>query len=75
MWFNDIKIVIFPKIAQRQGVHPPQPPAAGGAATQTPLCDTVGLTYTSLFNTSPKLDIFPPRLAKSWLHAETDHSF
>ena len=51
----------------------PQSPAVGGSALRTPA--VIRLIYTSLLNTSPKLDIFSRRLAKSWLHAETGHSF
>ena len=66
MWFNDIKIVIF---IQKS------PTASGGwgLCPRTPVCDTFDLH--ALLNTFPNLDIFPLRLAKSWLHAKSAHSF
>ena len=62
MWSNGIKIAFFSKNFQKSpsgwGLSPQTPIAAGGwrLRTQTPVCGT--FEYTSLLNTSPKLDIF-----------------
>ena len=45
-----IKIAFFPKTHKNRL-------AAGGSLSQTPVCDTGTFKYTSLFNTSFKLDI------------------
>ena len=61
MWSNGIKIAFFPKNLQKSpsgwGLYPQTPIATGGwgLGPQTPVCDT--FKYTSLLNTSPKLDI------------------
>ena len=61
MWSNGHKIAFsfqkLTKIAQRLGALPPDPHSHRwmGAPPQTPICDT--LEYTSLLNTSPKLNI------------------
>ena len=43
------------------------PTDSGGSALRP---SVVRLTYTSLLNMFPHLDVFSPRLAKSWLHAK-----
>ena len=48
MWSNGIKIAFFSKNVQK--LH-----SGWGLPPQTPVCDT--FEYTSLLNTSPKLDI------------------
>ena len=61
MWPNGIKIAFFSKNEQKSpsgwGLRPQTPITVGGwgLRPQTPVCDT--FEYTSLLNTSPKLDI------------------
>ena len=60
---NGIKMAFFfqklTKIAQWLRALPPEPIATGGwgLRSQAPVCDA--FEYTSLLNTSPKLEIFP----------------
>ena len=80
MWSNRIKIAFFSKNLQKSpsgwGLCPQTPIASGswGLCPQTPLWDT--FEYTSLLNTSPKLDLHFPTISlrpfplpKSWFSA------
>ena len=67
MWSNRIKIAFFFKNLQKIA-------NSWGQSPQTPVCDT--FEYTSLLNTSPKLDLHfqtisfrPFPLPKSWSSA------
>ena len=67
MWSNRIKITFFSKNLQTSpsswGQSPQTPIASGGwgLRPQTPVCDT--FEYTSLLNTSPKLDLHFPTIS------------
>ena len=81
MWSNGIKIAFFSKNLQKSpsgwGLLPQTPIATRGwgLRPQTPVCET--FEYTSLLNTSSKLNILiflsisfrPLSLPKSWLNA------
>ena len=81
MWSKGIEIAFFSESLQISpsgwGICPQTPIATGDwrLRPQTPVCDTFG--YTSLLNTSPKVDILhfliisfrPFPLPKSWLRA------
>ena len=56
MLFNDIKIIIFfQKSASGWGTSIPELPAGGGSALRPP--SVMHLSYTTLLNPTPNLDI------------------